>query len=135
MVEQVEYLTSCWRLHLRWSGRHPRRRFVAGVVVIPIDVKDLAQVVRHRAVVGVDRHQVTHVPPPLPADIRRRNRLPLRVVVHLDIPKQVPRVGGDEDGIRSHAMIEQDAFEVGPDGPVTAFVLVLGPGVDDKEGT
>src|SRR5260370_17379065 len=65
---------------------HAFRGFVA------LEVEHLTQLARDRAVVGVRRHQLPHVSPPSPADLRPGDGLPPFLALALPLAAQFPRL-------------------------------------------
>src|SRR6188474_3647523 len=93
-------------------------------------MKYLFQHDTHRAVIGIGRHQIAHVSPPPLAYVRRRDGTPLLFAFELDVAEQMIGGGIEKDRVRAHAVLEERALEILPDGLMPADVLSLLTGMD-----
>ena len=94
------------------------------------DVKDFAEVARHRTVVRIGRHHVTHVPPPPSADVSGGDGIPLALALDFNVAEEIVGLGVEEDRVAAHSVVQQDRFELGPDRTVPPLVLRLGSRLD-----
>ena len=94
------------------------------------DVEHVAQLPGHRTVVGIRRHQLSHVPPPSPADVRRGHGGPALLALDLGIGKEISRRGVEEDGVAPHAVRDEGLLELRPDRIVAPRVLLVAVWVD-----
>src|SRR5207247_5521483 len=85
------------------SSEDPRLRCPAGgrlaQLLGVLEVEHLAQLARDGTVVGVRRHQLPHVAPPSPADLRAGDGLPALLALDLRVGEQLAGLGIEVYGI------------------------------------
>jgi len=92
-------------------------------------VENFAQIHGLWGVVGVGRHDIAHVLPPLLAYWGLGDGLPLRFVLDFDIGKELVCLGVKKDGVVMCSVLFQDRFQIRPDWLVAPLVLFFLAGI------
>src|SRR5262245_14746111 len=88
-------------------------------------MKNLVEIDRHRAVVIIGPHQVSHMRPPSPADLGLRDLRPQLFRFDLDVSEEPVGFAIEEDRVVARGVSPQRLLQLRPDGLVAALVLAL----------
>ena len=98
-------------------------------MILTCEVKYLAEFGGDGAVVGMGGHEFVHVGPPALADFGAGDGFPLRGAGEFDVGEELAGFGMKKDRVGADPVLDQGAFEFGPDGTVETFVFGLGAGI------
>lgn len=95
-----------------------------------VDVEDLSERGRHRAVVWIGGHEIGHVFPPFLADRSLGDGVPLRFVFNFRIAEKLKRLLVKKYRVVVYSVLFERAFQLFPYRVVAFFVFGLLSGLD-----